>query len=85
MVAIGLRWIRSTVLFRVSIEVSKILKYNLFSKKALVLSIIYSKCKNEDERIFREKESIEILKILGLIENTSLLWKCVWRKHKPRI
>ena len=35
----------------------------------LVLSIIYSKCKTEDEKIFKEKESIETLKILGLIEN----------------
>ena len=61
------------MLFRVSIEVLKILKYNLFSKKAIVLSIIYSKCKNEDEKIFREKESVEILKIFGLIENISLL------------
>ena len=35
-------------------------------EKALVLSIICSKCKNEDEKIFAE-ESIEISKILGLI------------------
>ena len=38
-------------------------------EKTLVLSIICSKCKNEDEKIFKEEESIEILKILGLIEN----------------
>ena len=31
--------------------------------------LICSKCKNEDERISKEEESIEILKILGLIEN----------------
>ena len=37
-------------------------------EKTLVLSIICSKCKNEDEKIFKEEESIEILKILGLIE-----------------
>ena len=37
--------------------------------KTLVLSIIWSKCKNENEKIFKEEESIEILKILGLIEN----------------
>ena len=35
----------------------------------LVLSIIYSKCKTKDEKLFKEEESIEILKILGLIEN----------------
>ena len=51
-------------------------KYRKFEKlqmsylleKTLVLSIICSKCKNEDEKIFKEEESIEILKILGLIE-----------------
>ena len=37
--------------------------------KTLVLSIIWSKRKNENEKIFKEEESIEILKILGLIEN----------------
>ena len=38
-------------------------------EKTLVLSFICSKCKNEDEKIFKEEESIEILKILGSIEN----------------
>ena len=38
-----------------------------------VLSIICSKCKNEDEKIFKEEDSIEILKILDLIENIELL------------
>ena len=37
--------------------------------KTLVLSIISSKRKNEDETIFKEKESIQISKVLGLIEN----------------
>ena len=36
-------------------------------EKTLVLSIICSKCKNEDERIFKEEKSMVILKILGLI------------------
>ena len=40
----------------------------IFGKK-LVLSIICSKCRNEDEKIFKEKESIEILRILALIGN----------------
>ena len=51
-------------------------KYRKFEKpkishlleKTLVLSIICSKSKNQDEKLFKE-ESIEILKILGLIEN----------------
>ena len=38
-------------------------------EKTLVLSIICSKEKNEDETIFKEEESIEISKVLGLIEN----------------
>ena len=52
-------------------------KYRKFEKpkisyrleKTLVLSIIWNKCKNEEENIFKEEESIEMLKILGLIEN----------------
>ena len=38
-------------------------------RKKLVLSITCSKCNNEDEKIFKEEESIEILKILGLIKD----------------
>ena len=38
-------------------------------EKALVLVIIRSKCKNEDEKIFKEEESLVILKILRLINN----------------
>ena len=38
-------------------------------EKTLVLSIIFSKCKNEDEKLFKEEESVEILKFFGLIQN----------------
>ena len=38
-------------------------------EKTLVLSITCSKCKNKYEKIFKEEKSIEILKILGLINN----------------
>ena len=44
-----------------------ILSY-IFSKK-LSLSIVYSKPGHEYEKIFKEEESIEILKILGLINS----------------
>ena len=37
--------------------------------KKSILSIICRKCKNEEEKIFKEEELIEILKILCLIEN----------------
>ena len=35
-------------------------------RKTLVLSIICSKCKNEDEKIFKEQDSMEISKTLCL-------------------
>ena len=38
-------------------------------KKSLSYSIVYSKCGQEYEKIFKEEESIEILKILCLINN----------------
>ena len=38
-------------------------------EKILVFSIICNKCKNKDSELLKEKESIEALKILGLIEN----------------
>ena len=37
--------------------------------KRSVLSIICSRCKNEDQKLFKEEASIEILKNFGLIEN----------------
>ena len=44
-------------------------KISYLLEKRLVLSIICSKCKHEDEKVFKEEESIVILKILGLINN----------------
>ena len=44
-------------------------KVSYLLEKALVLSIIWSKCKNEDENIFNKEESIDVLKVLGLIDN----------------
>ena len=46
-------------------------KYRKFENPKMSY-ISYSKCKIEDEKILKEEESIEILKILGLIENISL-------------
>ena len=34
-----------------------------------------SMCKNEDEKVFKEEESIEILKIIGFINNIEQYWK----------
>ena len=39
-------------------------------EKTLVLSVTNSKCENEDEELFKEEESTDILKVLGLFENT---------------
>ena len=52
-------------------------KYRKFEKpkmsylweKRLVLFITCSKCENEEEELFKEDESNEMLKIPGLIEN----------------
>ena len=44
-------------------------KMSYVLEKTLVLSIICSKCKNENEKLFTEKESIEILTIIALTEN----------------
>ena len=41
--------------------------------KISVLSIICDKCGSKDKKIFKEEESIEILKIIGLIRNTEYL------------
>ena len=45
-------------------------KISYFLVKILVLCINCSKCKNEDGTNIKEDEPVEILKILGLIENT---------------
>ena len=44
-------------------------KISYLLEKAIVLSIICSKCKNEDEKLFKEEKPLQILKIRGLIEN----------------
>ena len=48
-------------------------KMSYLLEKKLVFSIICSKCNNRDTKLLKEKESIETLKILGLIENLWLL------------
>ena len=55
--------------FTINIENLKKLKYHIFKKKTLSLSIVYSKCGHEYGKIFKEEQSIEILNILGLINN----------------
>ena len=71
------------MLFVVSIENLKICISYLLGK-TLVLSINCNKYKIEDEKIFKEKESVDILKILGLINNTEeyKIWNKKSGKYK---
>ena len=56
---------------------TKCKKYKEFKKpkisyicdRILLFSSICKKCRSEDEKIFKEEESIEILKIIVLINN----------------
>ena len=52
----------------VSIENFETLEHYTFLKEKIVLSIIWSKSYNEDEKTFKEEESIEIY-LLRFIEN----------------
>ena len=45
------------------------LKMSYLLEKTLALSVTFSKCKNEEEKLFKGEELIDILKILVLIEN----------------
>ena len=63
-------------------------KISYLLEKTLVLSIICSECKNEDGRIFKEEESIETFKILGLINNIGeyqKIYNHAGTKYKSRI
>ena len=55
-------------MFTINIENLKKLKHYAF-KKTLSLSVVYSKCGHKYKKIFKGKDTIEILKILGLITN----------------
>ena len=44
-------------------------KISYILEKTLVLYTVFSKRRNEDEKILEEEESFKILKILVLIEN----------------
>ena len=63
-----IKWLNNTKIFSATKKDEKP-KISYLLEKRLVLSIICSKCKNEDEKIFKEEESMGMLKILYLIEN----------------
>ena len=57
-------------MFAINIENLKKLKYHMFLKITLSLSVVYSKCGHEYKQIFKEEKPIQILKIIGSINNT---------------
>ena len=50
-----LRWWKCIVMFAINIENLKTIKYNLFKKKTLDLSIVYSKCGHEYIKYLKKK------------------------------
>ena len=44
-------------------------KISYLLERTVLLSIILSKCKNKDQKIFKEEYLIDVLKVLGLINN----------------
>ena len=64
-----LKKLKCIVILAINIENLRKLKYHIFSKKTLSVSIVYSRCGHEYEKIFKDKGSIEILKILSLLNN----------------
>ena len=63
-----IKWLNNTKIFSITKKDEKP-KISYLLEKTLVLSIICSKCENEEEQIFKEEESMERLQILNLIEN----------------
>ena len=62
-------------------------KISYIFKKTSSLFIVYSKCSHEYKKMFKEEQSIEILKILGLInsiEEFQKVYNHAWIKHKSR-
>ena len=44
-------------------------KISYIFEKTFVLSIICSKCENEDEKVCKEEQSMEMLRIFGSFKN----------------
>ena len=61
-----IKWLNNTKIFSITKKDEKP-KISYLLEKTLVLSIICSKCENEEEQIFKEEELMERLQILNLI------------------
>ena len=59
------------ILFITCKENSKTLKYHTFLVRSLFFCITCGKCDSNCKKIFKEVESTEILKIIGLVNNTN--------------
>ena len=59
------------------------LKISYICYKTFLLSSICNKCRSEDEKIFMEQVSINILKMIGLTNNIEEYH--TWKKNEPRI
>ena len=60
-------------------------KISYLLEKTLVFLLFEVSVKMKKKKMFKEEESVEILKIPGLIKNIQLLWRYGWRKHKSRM
>ena len=72
-------------MFATNLENLKKNKTSYISKKTWSLSIVYSKFGHEYEKILKEEESIEILKIIGLInkiEKYQKIYNHDWKRKK---
>ena len=63
------------VMFVINIENFKKLKYHIFLKKTSILCFAYRECGHKYKKIFKEEESTEILKSLGLTSNKKSIRK----------
>ena len=68
-IILNLNKLKCIVMFCNNYRKSKKTKLSYVSENTLNLSIVYSKCFHEYKKIFKEEQTIEILKILGLINN----------------
>ena len=64
--------LKCIVIFATNIE-NKKTKTKIYNLKETSLSTVYSECGHEYQKIFKEEEPIEILKILGLIKNIDIV------------
>ena len=62
-------------MFLINIENFKKLKYHIFFKKRSILCFAYRECGHKYKKIFKEEESTEILKSLGLTSNKKSIRK----------